>query len=99
MATKKHDGNGYGGIVSVYGHNFVQKDGYYQINWPLIEVKGANINGTWSIHGTCNQNKGGYVQNGCNTICRALSSARHVAWNYCAATFPETAKKLASRCT
>jgi len=66
-----------GGVVAVYGKKFTQHSGYYQIDWPVVTLKGtavsgkkSNQDGTWCLYAGCFSRIGSDT---CHAICRSLT--------------------------
>jgi len=100
--------DGHEGIVTVYGSRFEQHRGFYQIDWPIVKLRGlpggssAN-DGTWTLVGGCgNSNLG---KDACKAICTSVSGTT----NYYPATtqackennvsYPSEASFIADTCT
>jgi hypothetical protein len=61
---------GYGGVVRVYGKKFTQKGVYYQIDWPIVKLKGTNQDGVSAVAGGCGDHDG---KRACTAICHSLT--------------------------
>jgi hypothetical protein len=86
-ATAKDSNSG--GVVAVYGKRFAQHSGYYQIDWPVVTLKGtrvsgkkgSNQDGTWCLYAGCGSRIG---KDTCHAICRSLTGTNvKVGWNNC----------------
>ena len=103
--------DGHEGIVTVYGSRFEQHTGFYQIDWPIVKLRGLGAlpsgnsanDGTWTLVGGCgNSNLG---KDACKAICMSLSGTTNFypgttrACKENNVSYPSEARFIADTCT
>lgn len=89
----------YGGVYAVYARRVIQRQGYYQLQWPIVELRGTNkpYGHRFALHSGCGNWNG---QDGCHAICKSLTNSNlRSGWKTpCGSGYPAGAENVASVC-